>query len=256
MDEEKIRRIVMEVLRTMDKEPQPKGRILALCCAGILGAHAAAEQLRVIENEGYEITTVFTKNAEELFCVNSKSMPQMPGRVIPGEGVVSLQLLAEIDVVVIPVLTFNTMAKIAAGISDNPVTDLVRTALMQGKAIVAAKEGCDPDNRLFAAIGWAYRQCIRQNLELVKGYGLCLIPARELAQRVRDCFQQGGGRDFAGTDFPGTDFPATEEYTAPLLDAKAARSCGQSILVVKPGVTVTPLARDILQQRGIQLCVQ
>ncbi len=251
MDEEKIRRIVMEVLRTMYKEPQPKGRILALCCAGILGAHGAAEQLRIIENEGYEITTVFTKNAEELFGADSKSMPQMPGRVIPGDRVVSLQLLAEIDVVAIPVLTFNTMTKVAAGISDNPVTDLIRTALMQGKAILAAKEGCDPDNRLFAAAGLAYRQRIRQNLDLVKGYGLCLIPARELAQRIRLCFQQEDGRDFAGTDFSGS-----QEYTAPLLDASAARRCERSILVVKPGVTVTPLAREVLQQRGIRLCVQ
>lgn len=246
MDETMVRRIVMEALRAMYGETQPKRKILALCCGGILGAQAAAEQLRIIENEGYEITAVFTKNAEELFGVNSKSMPQMPGRVIPGESVVSLQLLAEIDVVAIPVLTFNTMAKIAAGISDNPVTDLVRTALMQGKAIVAAKEGCDPENRLFAATGPAYRQRIQQNLELVKGYGLCLVPAQELAQQIRACFQQGGGRDFF----------ESEEYIAPLLDANAARRWEQSILVVKPEVTVTPLAREILQQRGIQLCVQ
>ena len=68
-----------------------------------------------------------------------------------------------------PALTINTAAKVANCISDNLLTNMISRAMATGKPIVAAVDGCCPDNEVRAKIGFkvtdAYKMRMRSNLD-------------------------------------------------------------------------------------------
>ncbi|MCC8178992.1 MAG: hypothetical protein LIO38_07770, partial [Cloacibacillus sp.] len=56
--------------------------------------------------------------------------------------------------VIVPALTVNTAAKIAACIADTPAARIISNSMMRGKNFVIARDGCCPENAERAAKGY------------------------------------------------------------------------------------------------------
>ena len=87
-------------------------------------------------------------------------------------------LLKKNDIIILPLLTKNSCAKIAVGIRDNAVTYLISKALLAQKEIVAVYDSCIADNKT------AYGNQINFNIEKLKSYGIIFVKSSELSDYI------------------------------------------------------------------------
>lgn len=93
---------------------------------------------------------------------------------------------AQADVAVMPILPRGTLAKIAVGIQDTPVTIGVAAALMHGTRVIAAKDFYHPGGSLSTARGFdrnnAYNAMLLQHEKTLEGFGVTFTEAKSLSQ--------------------------------------------------------------------------
>ena len=91
-----------------------------------------------------------------------------------------------------------------------------------GKPIIAAIDGCCPDNEVRAKIGFkvteAYKARMRSNLEAIQSYGITLTVDKNLFKKVNKVFT-------ASFDFP---IPSSDSSPEPenVKETKAEPACG------------------------------
>lgn len=156
------------------------------------------------------------------------------------------------EIVAVPVLTQNAAAKVALGIRDSLVTNLLAGAIIMGRKLVACSESTMP---------WsgppAYRRTIADYLERLRSYGIQLVPTPSLAAA---CLGQPAmpGPAAAGSTLSSARAPVSgpNQGRRPVVTAaqvEAAFRCGQRSLRLPARAIVTPLARDEARERGVEL---
>jgi len=190
-EREIIKQMILEILQNMDlsnlintpepePEPEKKGRILALFTAGILGAKESCDALKELEGSGWTVDSVCTPNAQKLFYPYEPSLPEIPGQPLDWENASPIKVMDQTDVIVLGVLTTNTAAKIATGLSDNAVTEIIRMGLLQGKRIVAVYDACDMSHPYYKNASPGYAKLVERNVNALRDFGIELVHASEL----------------------------------------------------------------------------
>jgi phosphopantothenoylcysteine decarboxylase/phosphopantothenate--cysteine ligase len=105
-------------------------RRVLLGVTGGIAAYKACELCRLLVKAGYEVTPVLTPEAEGF--VTARTFEALARREQPGE---LYPHLVEADALVIAPLSANTLAKLAAGLADNVLTQLALA--FRGPALVA-----------------------------------------------------------------------------------------------------------------------
>ena len=195
---------------------------------------------------------------------------------VEGAPVNGRQIIDDNQFVIVPALTINTAAKVANCISDNLLTNMISRAMATGKPIVAAVDGCCPDNEVRAKLGFkvtdAYKARMRSNLEALQSYGIHLTVDSNLFDKVNKVYA-------ASFDFPSPDSDAkpvqvkaeqaaqpscsgsaaAEEVSSVKLDKKVigrvdiARNARYKTIIVGADAVVTALASDEACNRGIAI---
>jgi len=155
--------------------------------------------------------------------------------------------------IIIPACSLNTLAKAALGIRDNPISELIGRGITQGIPTMLGTE----------YLGWtaqtpkAYRALYEGYLQTVQSYGVsvsatleggCTVTL-EIGRSAVDVGKQRG---------------ATSEQSAPsrevihyekkyLADKNVFGIAEGSLVLVKRGTVISPLARDTMKSRGIEL---
>ncbi|MDR3560363.1 MAG: flavoprotein [Negativicutes bacterium] len=250
--------ITREVLRQLNRdgsgnlpgEPVPK--VLALFTGGTIGLEPGLAALAELRSHPAEVAAVLSAAAEKV--IGAGRIRECLGEDIPlvtSQDPYPGKLLRTADVVVVPVLTQNSAAKLAHAFSDTLVTTLVLQALMLGKPVVMAVNAADPRDgwRTGAGMGHApagLARALQENLRKIEGYGVRLVDVNLLAKESRRFF----GREL-------TPQPTAAAATAKvLIDAaavKAAQIGGSRRLSVPPKAIVTALAADTARELGIEL---
>jgi hypothetical protein len=163
------------------------------------------------------------------------------------------RVLRQAAIVLVPVLTQNTAAKLAHSLADTLATTLIMQALMMGKPVVAASNAADPADswRAKADMGKSppgLVQALHGNLQKMENYGIQLVQVEQLAahsQRILDftVIRSGSG----------------EQTKKKVIDAetiKAAASNGNKSITVFPAMLVTPLARDVARDYGVEIVLE
>lgn len=245
-----IEKIVDEVLRRIAACGR---RALALFCGGSIGAPEARKELRKLLDVGFTLRAVLTPYAELVLGADwlraelgdIEIITEASGRA-PGA------LLQETDLILIPVLTLNTAAKVAHGIADTLVATLIMDSLLKGKPVFAARDACDPDHPVRSKLGMtretaAYRDLLSSNLQRLREYGIRLVPAAELAAHVL--------ADVTGAAASGPAAPEGTVFCGRVLSRSDVASFTGRLLKVSRETLVTPLARDLARDRGIDIVV-
>ncbi len=112
---------------------------------GITGSIAAVEAVRLareLVRRGAEVHAVMSEAATKIihpyameFATDNRVITEITGRI---EHVEFLGVDGEADLLLIAPATANTIAKIASGIDDTPVTTMATTALGSGKPVMIA----------------------------------------------------------------------------------------------------------------------
>ncbi|WP_406678361.1 flavoprotein [Neomoorella carbonis] len=248
-----LQKVVEEVIKRLKVGDR---RILALFCGGTIGAEEGRSELKKLVTAGYKVRIVFTPAAEKVLgeewvrseLGNTEIITETDRRS-------ASELLKETDIILVPVLTLNSAAKVAHGIADTLVTTLIMSSLLSGKCVVAARNACDLNNPIRAKLGMnrgnaAYQRLFADCLTRLEQYGIRLVDIQNLAAVVEgevESSQFADGREAVKAADRGLVFSGR------ILSRADVATWTEPILKVTDGTLITPLARDVARDRGIEI---
>ena len=171
-----IEYIVQEVVKKINsqnitEEFNPKEKILVAITGSTNNLEQIVLELRKI-SKNYDLSLVFSEAASNIIDENVFS----EFHIIKDFSIKNYdEILSKNDIILLPLLTKNTVAKLVVGIRDNAVTNLVSKALLLEKRVIAAYDSCIVNNEV------PYAKLINSNVEKLKDYGLIFVQAKELA---------------------------------------------------------------------------
>lgn len=261
------------VLRYMDACK----KAAVLFSGALIGYADAVRSLQELKKDGWKLTVVMSKAAGEVLTEERIKNDIGPEAIyVEGAPINGRQIIDDNQFVLVPALTINTAAKVANCISDNLLTNMISRAMATGKPVVAAVDGCCPDNAVRAKLGFkvtdAYKARMRSNLEVLQSYGIHLTVDSNLFDKVNKVYT-------ASFDFPSPDSDAkpvqvkaeqaaqpscsgsaaAEEVSSVKLDKKVigrvdiARNARYKTIIVGADAVVTALASDEACNRGIAI---
>lgn len=258
MNNELVEHITAEVVRQLARltlmnqaHSHRLYKALIMFTGGTIGLEASLEQLKSIQASNVNFTVVFSEAAERIVGITrveemlgANVSTNTAGFSYPG------QELREADIVLIPVLTQNTAAKLAHTLADSLVPTLVLQALMLGKPVVAAVNAADPNDDERRQRGMckqppALQAALTENLKKLQLYGIELTRAENLAAVVhRILFKEA---------MPNLWDKAPKKK---VLDAEAVRSAvltGDKEILIGENVIITPLALDVARELKVEI---
>ena len=171
-----IEYIVQEVIKKINsqniiEEFSPKEKILVVITGSTNNLEQIVLELRKI-SKNYDLSLVFSEAASNIIDENVFS----EFHIIKDFSIKNYdEILSKNDIILLPLLTKNTVAKLVVGIRDNAVTNLVSKALLLEKRVIAAYDSCIVNSEV------PYAKLINSNVERLKDYGLIFVQAKELA---------------------------------------------------------------------------
>lgn len=157
------------------------GRHVVLGVTGSIAAVETVKLARELVRHGARVTAVMTPAAQRIlhpdalwFATGSRPVTDLTGAV---EHVALLgQVPDRADVLLIAPATANTIAKVALGIDDTPVTTMATTALGTGVPVVVAP----------AMHGTIYRNpAVRRNLDTLRAMGVAVVDPMEAEGKAK-----------------------------------------------------------------------
>ncbi|EGO64747.1 flavoprotein [Acetonema longum] len=249
-----VKLITAEVMKRLQAVPSSRRRhkALAVFTGGGIGLEPALNQLQRLQDQGIVFTAVLSRPAEQV--VGSRRLREALGEdleIIDSQSPYPGRQLREAAVILVPVLTQNTAAKLALTLSDTLASTVVLQALMLGKPVLAAQNAADPRDawRVKEQIGEAspaLRQALETNLKKIAGFGVRLMPVEQLMQETCKILERTERREPA----------AAAAAKCGLIDAaavQAAASRGETVIIAPARALVTPLARDLARECGLEL---
>ena len=246
-----------------------------LFSGALIGYKDAVTSLNELKKDGWTLTAVLSKAAGEVITEERiRNDIGSDAIYVEGAPVNGRQIVDDSQFVIIPSLTINTAAKVANCISDNLLTNMISRAMATGKPIVAAIDGCCPDNK----VREAYKAKMRHNLEDMLAYGITLTTDYSLCSKVNEVFSAKVSLPALDNSKPAPKKdrivstkmePAVQSVSQPVkkvetpssvkLDKKVigrvdiAKNARFKTIVVRQDALVTGLAKDEALNRGITI---
>lgn len=175
--------IVNEVIKRLMNRPR---KALVAFTGGSIGFLEGINEIKKLMENGWQVKVLLSKSAENVLTAeNIKSQLNIEDIYLESQVIDTSSLYDDIDILIIPVLTLNTAAKLALCINDSMIPSITSHIIMQGKPIVAAKNACDLNNPTRLALGMnrtpeAYKRQTQHYLQLLEDYGLHLVEAEDI----------------------------------------------------------------------------
>lgn len=256
--EELVAKITAEVLRRLEQSrqvpPDPHYKVLAVFTGGTIGLEQCWQQLERLQQNNLLFTAVLSAAAEKVIGTEKvKAQMGQNVRVITANEPYPGTELREADMVLVPVLTQNTCAKLASALADCPAVTLLLQALMLGKKVVAVSNAADPNNseRLQKDMSHllpALHRTLENNLRKVKAYGIELVAAEHLADAVQKYLLK-----------KVEGIQVTRDSSKKVLDAASVRTAAQAgtkTICIEHKTIVTALAKDVARDCRIEIIRQ
>ncbi|MCF8077765.1 MAG: flavoprotein [Desulfobacterales bacterium] len=237
-----------------------RGAVIVVFTGATVQLPEAVRQVRRIILDGYRVKMVFTAAAERLYAaVVREKLEGYPYDEIE-DGSTWLSTLEQSRAVLVPLLSVNTLSKLALLIADNLPLNLVLHALFMGKPVVVARNGADPADKGRAHLGFSHGKlamvrAIRDRLQTLERFGCCLSDIFELQNRLRQQLckaadHRGKNAEATAADHGDIYRPSGRIVTAG--HVRQALLLGSDLLISSDSV-VTPLAKDLASQHGLAL---
>lgn len=288
MDMNRLEKIIYETIvemvatRVVEALQARSKQAVVLFTGTDLGLDKAVPNLKTLMSEGFRLRCVLSSGGRKTLTPELRSHLDMDS--ILAESITNPEpevdsLLDGQGLVLVPALSITTAAKVASCMRDCLGASLVARALERGIPVIAAVDGCCPDNPkrhegLFL-VTEAYKVRLRSHLETLQSYGIQLIRAGKLAEAVRGSITLPVVPVHTGAALstepasrrtqPLAAIPvavATQPAVSPafatgekrLFSRSHALDCKEgSELRLERNILVTPLAMDVLRNRNVRL---
>lgn len=237
---------------------------------GCAEATRALGELR--ETHGLSYKVLISDSAAEVLDVEAIDRALLPEELWIGKAnVPGAQLAREANLVVVPALSASTCAHVANILTDTPAQEAICEAIMLGRKVIAAVDGCCPDNSMRQELGFAFPEAMasrmRANRDALGSYGVRLTSAAKIGKRLLEARDAAVWGLLGASSAPAEEVQACEPAAAPVAAASTTvRASGRvlsatqvrslepgSTLVVPAGTLVTDYARDAAKYGNVTL---
>ncbi|WP_019154185.1 flavoprotein [Robertmurraya massiliosenegalensis] len=251
--EELVRNLLQNLL------PERSKKILIFLSGGSVNTEILLKVLAEFDQKNYELV---------LSDSGKKMIPNTLIEELNGETIQSFseleKSLNEADFVLIPIMTRNTLSKVALGIADNLVTTGIARALMMGKEVLAVKDSFDsnhPINRVKElARNQAYNEMLKSYETCLEQFGVKFIPLEEFKSVLLNKINPSSERINAEKKLVLTQSnhqTSSEDKVkvdSSILTAGDIRKYEQhAVIQIKPSTIVTPLAKDFISDNQMKI---
>ena len=254
-----IRQLGIESLAGKDKGAVPCKHALAIFTGGTIGLEESLIELQKIQALHIEVSVVLSMAAEKIIGIDLiKKQLGSNINLVTTHSPYPGKLLRDSDFVIVPVLTQNTVAKLAYTLSDTLPSTLIMQGLMMGKPILAAMNAADPQDgwRIQKNMGRAtpaLAESLRQNLKKVESYGIELVHVDQLAIGSQKILDRIGKKAFCSPQGESHDMGRGKKSILDAETIKAAASNGLKSITTTNNTIITPLARDVAREYSIEI---
>lgn len=263
--------------RVVQKLLERQKKALVVYTGSNMGIEPGLECLRTLrQKEGFSYRVLLTRSAAGLLDVSAIRSALEPEEFWVETPEYSPEVLtARYDTILVPALTVNTAAHVAACMADTPAAAIILDGLMRGKNVVVAVDGCCPDNPERIRRGFHMTEILkgklRENKEALKGYGAWLTTSDQLGEtalkavmsfgkttalspgkpisKAQDKVQQNGRQDVVAN--AGVFHAKLEGRVFSGMHIKSYPD--HSTIVVPKRTIVTQLVSDEARRRGIRI---
>lgn len=263
MSEERIQQVVVEVLKRLLPHigaAGDRGSVIVVFTGATIGYNEAIDQVRTLVMNGYRVQLVFSRGAEVLYARFLRDQLEGFPHVTHMEEPKWLHTLKESCAVVVPMLSLNTLSKLALLLADNFASNIILHALFAGKPVLLARNGVDPGDKgreipHFDRCGPVMAAAIEERLRIVSGYGCRVTDVGDLSNVLMSLVEHQGGMPVIGSHGNGSRRPAASNPGRSIVtaaDVLQAHHSGTQLRISSPAV-VTPLARELAFKHGVNL---
>lgn len=255
-------------------------KISVLLLGSDISMDSAFNSLVKLRESGYLLTVVMSKAAEHLVGRARVEETLQPYRLITGDCYEGVQgLVRGTDVVIVPNLTQNTLAKVAVGIQDDFPSMLLWQFLLQNVRVIVNTDSIR--HAWFSIDGNPkMKKVMESHIKTLADYGAAMIEhhdydtvlMRDPLESMRNS-RAGAERPRTGTQRENAVRTAAAQ-TAPASTGRPAAT-GQPVLkgqtrvvteswlralpassrqiVLEKGMIITPLAKDLAKSMGVEI---
>ncbi len=258
-----VRQVLKETGRDAESSAEPSSAprgpsrngpaVLNIFHAGVRKLDEALKQIQQIEETTRRSSVYTVESARNWVCgadVKEGAGVKCILDTVKPDGLE--KALQKADILVLPTFCLRTAAKVANLICDDQESNLVFTALLQGKKVLAASDGfmlCD------ILVNEPLRQEIDRILKKLEGFGVIFCQTDQLHATFQNIIS---GQTKTQSPMP-SNAAASEKGKSPtvkLITAKvihAAVDNKQNAIRLASGGMITPLARDLAKEYSIQI---
>lgn len=173
--------------------------------------------------------------------------------------------IRESELILVPVMTRNTLAKCATGIQDNLVTVGIAECLMMNKEVVAIEDSFHPENEKNISLGFnknsAYNRLILSHKDTLNQLGIKFINSLELTGTMNNKlinYNRSYGINYDnnmdGIVEKMEDNISHKEYLSGILTMEDIVVANKSKKIfIKSGAIITPMAKDYIYNNKIEI---
>jgi hypothetical protein len=263
MTDERIQQVVVEVLERLLPHmgaTGDRGSVIVVFTGATIGYHEAIDQVRALVMNGYRVQLVFSRGAEALYAKFLWDQLEGFPYVTPMEESKWLHTLKESCAVAVPMLSLNTLSKLALLLADNFASNIILHALFAGKPVLLARNGVDPSDKgreipHFDQCGPVMAAAIEERLRIVSGYGCHVTDVNQVSSVLTSLLDAKSILAAVGIHRSAASRPAEARTTNSIVtaaDVLQAHHSGKQLRISSPAV-VTPLARELAFKHGVSL---
>lgn len=274
-----VEQIAAQVVETLKARSR---QALVLFTGTALGLDKAVPGLKTLAADGFDLRCVLSVGGRKTLTAELRHRLGLDSLLAGARDALEPEADSLLDgrgLVLVPTLSITTAAKVACCIRDCIGASLVARALERGIPVIAAVDGCCPDNPgrqadLFM-VSEPYKARMRSHLECLQSYGIQLVRAGKLAEAARSgmtfpvvplssaegIVSVEPAIRYAHADVPAPVVPPSfPVLSTPVVGGKQLFSRADALdcpagseLRLDRTILVTPLALDILRARNVRL---
>ena len=252
--------------RVVRKLLERQKQALVVYTGSNMGVEPGLECLRALRGDGFTYRVLMTRSAAGMLDVPTIRAALEPEEFwVEKPGDTPEALTARYDTILVPTLTVNTAAHVAACMADTPAAAILLDGLMRGKNVVVAVDGCCPDDPERIRRGFrmteALKGRLRENKETLRAFGAYLTTADRLRETALKAV-----RNFGPVPRPEKALqaaPAAGGSAARLtlegrvLSGRHIQTCpAGSVARVPKGTIITQLAADEARRRNVRIEIE
>lgn len=273
VDEALVDKIVARVMALLSGEPVDTSarNVLMLFSGASTGFVVGMEAIKRLSHSQHTLTVVMTPSAGHIITEAQVRQAGASEIIGPSDWANAPGLVRQSDVVLIPTMSMNLAARLALGLMDSLISTLVIGSLLAGKAVVAVRDGADPNGKaglvFNAAAGAApaLRAKLDEHLTTLASYGIELVGEGEFLVTVERRLLTGGVRPAVEKTAARPSFMITPQFFGEetyLLNGTKANFITEaellslqpgSVLRLTPGSRLTPQAQDTARRLNLKL---